>query len=206
MPSECWANKITYRLQRFVTVRRLGCQPTRNVITKHLFCSSFRVCLRRHKVMRRGIPPRTEKNLPSHFKRVSVARSWLEGVAVFAQFKKTKVSHKWIGWQRSLERFNITKAIWQPKGRPQLPNFLPKTSLSRQQINRNREIYLHFSSTRLHPIFVHCLGKAECLRNSRVGNNWNIKFHYPSMERWNWMEDDSGCSSWWGRQGVILRI
>lgn len=61
MPSECWANKITYRLQRFVTVWRLGCQPTRNVITKHLFCSSFRVCLRRHKVMRRGIPPRTEK-------------------------------------------------------------------------------------------------------------------------------------------------
>lgn len=132
---KCWANKITYRLQRFVTVRWLGWQPTRNVSTKHLFCSSFLVCQPRHKVMSRGMP-RDKKKSAKSFQRVSVARSWLEGVAVFAQFKDK--SHKCIGWQRSLERFNITKAIYQPKGRPSsLISFQRRLSATNKPEPRN---------------------------------------------------------------------
>lgn len=60
-------------------------------------------------------------------------------------------------------KFNITKT------KVKLPNFLffPFRKTRRQKTHRNREIYLHFFL--LHPIFhFYCLGKAECLRNSRA--------------------------------------
>lgn len=138
--------------------------------------------------------------------------------------QKTKVI-RCIRWQLEIHLeanndFNITKGLWQQKGK--LPNFL-STSKTRSNSRTNkpepRNLFTFFVLLRLHPIFILSC-EAECLRNSQVGNNWNIKFHYPSMEQWNWMEDEA----WYVRkkcfrmfplrhlahspcwQGVILRI
>lgn len=88
-----------------------------------------------------------------------------------------------------LERFTLSRNFTITKGiekTHKLPNFQSK----RKQINRNREIYLHFvPSVHLHRSRhnFHLVSRRNvCVTlETRRANNWNIKFHYPSMERLN---------------------
>lgn len=171
---ECWANKMpTYRLHDSTDSRHATAEEAETPFCLRFYWLTAGI-RRREKREKKSAKSQSERS----FRYTNVSGLCLRNPRDKSQMNNNSTLSRSLPSQK--EQFGSQKR------QPELPNFLPRQDAV-EQTNRNREIYLHFySPTRLHPIFtfipLSIRAKKAGLVCATLDNNWNIKFHYPSMD------------------------